>query len=130
MLPERSSGQLVLSNLASDLRVSAPTAKAWGDVLAALFVGFFVRPWFRKVTKSLRKEPKWYLRDKEKRELVVNAPFVATDPLVRKDPIVLPARTLVAQLPRGGDGRRSRRRCRSRSARFNGKGSVLPDAFD
>ncbi|MEK7469930.1 MAG: AAA family ATPase [Planctomycetota bacterium] len=182
MLHDRSSGQLVLSNLASDLGVSAPTAKAWVDTLAALYVGFLVRPWFRNVTKSLRKEPKWYLRDwsgiaddgaraetfvachllkavetwedrglgefelrylrdKEKREVdfvvvrdrkpwfmvevklsdealspalshfqketgaahafqvVVNAPFVATDPFARKDPIVLPARTLLSQLP-------------------------------
>ena len=26
-------------------------------------MGFLVRPWFRNVSRSLRKEPKWYLRD-------------------------------------------------------------------
>ena len=28
-----------------------------------LHLGFLVRPWFRNVSRSLRKEPKWYLRD-------------------------------------------------------------------
>jgi predicted AAA+ superfamily ATPase len=26
-------------------------------------LGFLIRPWFRNVTKALRKEPKWFLRD-------------------------------------------------------------------
>ena len=26
-------------------------------------MGFLIRPWFRNVTKALRKEPKWFLRD-------------------------------------------------------------------
>jgi len=33
-----------------------------GDSLS-LHVGIFLRPWFSNVTKSLRKEPKWFLRD-------------------------------------------------------------------
>ena len=31
--------------------------------LCDLHLGFIVRPWFRNVSRSLRKEPKWYLRD-------------------------------------------------------------------
>jgi len=31
--------------------------------LASLHHGFLVRPWFKNVSKALRKEPKWYLCD-------------------------------------------------------------------
>jgi uncharacterized protein len=33
------------------------------DILERLHYGFVVRPWFANVTKALRKEPKWFLRD-------------------------------------------------------------------
>lgn len=145
-----------------------------------MHVGFLVRPWFRNVASSLRKEPKWYLRDwsgvvdegkrfetlvgchllkaveawtdlghgefelrylrdKQQREVdfvvvrdgapwflveaklaetklsgslahfqkqtgashafqvVRNLPFVASDPFTRRDPVVVPARTLLSQ---------------------------------
>ena len=39
------------------------TVRRWVDVLQNLHLGFLVRPWFKNVTRSLRKEPKWYLRD-------------------------------------------------------------------
>ena len=32
-------------------------------MLESLHLGFLVRPWFRNVSRSLRKEPKWFLRD-------------------------------------------------------------------
>ena len=48
MLVERSASQLVYGNLAA---------------LCDLHLGFLVRPWFNNVSRSLRKEPKWYLRD-------------------------------------------------------------------
>lgn len=63
MLEERSGGQLVVSNLARDVGVAPNTIKSWVDALCALHVGFLVRPWHRNVSSSLRKEPKWYLRD-------------------------------------------------------------------
>lgn len=63
LLHERSAQPLVLHTLAADLGVSPPTARRWVESLIALHVGFIVRPWFRNVAKSLRKEPKWYLRD-------------------------------------------------------------------
>ena len=31
--------------------------------LVSLHFGFLIRPWFKNVGKSLRKEPKWFLRD-------------------------------------------------------------------
>lgn len=63
MLEERSGQQLVYSNLAAEIGVSVDTIRRWVDLLGRLHFGFLVRPWFRNVTKSLRKEPKWFLRD-------------------------------------------------------------------
>jgi len=63
LLANRSAHQLVYGNLAKDVRVSVDTVRRWVDVLRNLHVGFLVRPWFRNVSRSLRKEPKWFLRD-------------------------------------------------------------------
>jgi len=63
LLTERSAHQLVYGNLASTIRVSIDTARRWIDLLVSLHLGFLVRPWFRNVSRSLRKEPKWFLRD-------------------------------------------------------------------
>ena len=63
ILAKRSGEQLVFSNLASSIQVAPNTLKAWVNTLASTYYGFLVRPWFRNVTKALRKEPKWYLRD-------------------------------------------------------------------
>jgi hypothetical protein len=69
ILAERSGHQLVYATLARDINVSVDTVKRWIDLLSRLHYGFTIRPWFRNVTKALRKEPKWYLRDKAKREV-------------------------------------------------------------
>jgi len=63
ILAERSGQQLVYSNLAGEVGVSVDTVKRWIDLLNRLHYGFLVRPWFANVTKALRKEPKWFLRD-------------------------------------------------------------------
>ncbi|MCR4318216.1 MAG: AAA family ATPase [Planctomycetes bacterium] len=63
ILSTRSSCQLVYSNLARELRTSDVTTKNWTESLCSLHFGFFVRPWFKNVARSLRKEPKWFLRD-------------------------------------------------------------------
>lgn len=63
ILAERSAGQMVYSNLASELGVAVDTIKRWVDLLERMHYGFLVRPWFVNVAKSLRKEPKWFLRD-------------------------------------------------------------------
>jgi hypothetical protein len=63
ILAEHSGQQLVYSNLAREIQVSVDTVKRWIDLLTRLHYGFLVRPWFRNVAKSLRKEPKWFLRD-------------------------------------------------------------------
>ena len=52
-----------ISNLAREINVAVDTMRRWIATLCTLHHGFLVRPWFRNVAKSLRKEPKWYLRD-------------------------------------------------------------------
>lgn len=59
----RSAHQLVFGNLAKEVRVSIETVRRWVEVLRDLHLGFLVRPWFQNVSRSLRKEPKWFLRD-------------------------------------------------------------------
>lgn len=63
LLLARSGEQLVYSNLANDVRVSVDTLGRWIDTLRNLHHGFLVRPWFKNVSRALRKEPKWFLRD-------------------------------------------------------------------
>ena len=63
MLINRSSEQLVYSSLARDLCVTEPTIKLWISILKSLYFGFEVRPWFKNIENSIRKTPKWFLRD-------------------------------------------------------------------
>jgi hypothetical protein len=63
VLAERSGSQLVYGNLAPMIGASLDTVRRWVDVLGLLQHGFLIRPWFRNVSRSLRKEPKFYLRD-------------------------------------------------------------------
>jgi predicted AAA+ superfamily ATPase len=63
LLSRRSAHQLIYGNLAKEVRVTVDTIRRWVDVLQSLHLGFLVRPWFKNVSRSLRKEPKWFLRD-------------------------------------------------------------------
>jgi len=63
LLSDRSSGQIVYSNLAKNVRVSVDTIRRWINVLSSFHLGFTIKPWFKNVSRSLRKEPKWFLRD-------------------------------------------------------------------
>lgn len=63
LLEERSGHPLVYANLAQELQVAVDTVKRWVDLLARMHFGFLVRPWFRNVSKALRKEPKWFRSD-------------------------------------------------------------------
>ena len=63
LLSERSSDQLIYSSLAKQVRVSENTVRSWMATLCSLHYGFVVRPWHRNISKALRKEPKWFLRD-------------------------------------------------------------------
>jgi len=48
------------SNLAADVAVSVDTIRRWLTILESVYFSFRVRPWFRNVAKSLRKQPKIY----------------------------------------------------------------------
>lgn len=63
LLRESSGQQLIYSSLATQLNASVDTVRRWIETLCSLHHGFMVRPWFKNVAKSLRKEPKWYMRD-------------------------------------------------------------------
>jgi hypothetical protein len=63
ILMSRSSQQIIYSNLAAQVQVSIDTVRRWITTLCNLHLGFIVRPWFKNVSRSLRKEPKWFLRD-------------------------------------------------------------------
>jgi hypothetical protein len=63
VLAERSAQQLIYSTLSREIGVAVDTVRRWVDLLVRLHHGFLLRPWFRNVTKALRKEPKWFLRD-------------------------------------------------------------------
>ena len=63
LLSSLSARQLVFGNLAKQVRVAADTVRRWVAALCDFHFGFIVRPWFENVPRSLRKEPKWYLRD-------------------------------------------------------------------
>lgn len=57
-------GQLVTySSLADGLDASIDSVKRWLAILESLYFFFPVRPWYRNVARSLRKEPKFYLWD-------------------------------------------------------------------
>ena len=63
VLADRSAHQLVYGNMADIVRVSVDTVRRWIDILRNMHLGFLVRPWYKNVSRSLRKEPKWFLRD-------------------------------------------------------------------
>lgn len=63
LLVDRTAHQIIYGNLAKEVRVSVDTIRRWIDVLRRLHLGFLIRPWSKSVSRSLRKEPKWYLRD-------------------------------------------------------------------
>jgi len=63
LLAERSAHQIVYANLARAIQVSVDTVRRWVETLGNLHHGFLLKPWHKNVTRSLRKEPKWFLRD-------------------------------------------------------------------
>ena len=63
LLQERSATQLNYTELAGAIQVSSPTIKSWVGMLEQLHQGFRLTPWSKSISLSLRKEPKWFLRD-------------------------------------------------------------------
>lgn len=63
ILANRSGDQLVMASLACEVMTSEPTVKKWIAILKSLYYGFTVRPYFKNIENSIRKTPKWFLRD-------------------------------------------------------------------
>jgi hypothetical protein len=63
LLPERVGSLFSMSSLARDLETSVPTIKRWTTYLKDLYYLFEVRPYTRKIVRSLRREGKIYLWD-------------------------------------------------------------------
>jgi len=63
LLAEHSSQQLIYNNYAKQLGVTSQTIKRWVNLLNRMHYGFSLLPWFKSITRALRKEPKWFLRD-------------------------------------------------------------------
>lgn len=63
LLPERVGSLLSVQSLREDLETSHPTITRWLGYLARVFYQFDVRPFNRRVVRSLRKAPKVYLWD-------------------------------------------------------------------
>lgn len=63
ILANRSGEQLVYKALGNEVKIDEKTAKSWTAALKHLFYGFEIRPWYKNVENSIRKTPKWFLRD-------------------------------------------------------------------
>lgn len=63
LLPERVGSPFSVQSLSEDLSVSHPTAKRWLIWLSQLFYLYFVPTYSKKLSRSLRKQPKVYLWD-------------------------------------------------------------------
>jgi len=64
ILLKHQAGQLTsYSNLAKKIRVSVDTVRRWLGILEAMYYCFTIRPWTKNITRSLLKEPKYYLWD-------------------------------------------------------------------
>jgi predicted AAA+ superfamily ATPase len=63
LLASRAGQLLNYSALANDINASVDTVRRWIGTLESLFYCYTLRPWFRNVPKSLRKQPKVYLWD-------------------------------------------------------------------
>ncbi len=64
VLLKSQAGQLTsYSKLAKKVRVSVDTIRRWLGILEAMYYCYSIRPWSKNITRSLLKEPKYYLWD-------------------------------------------------------------------
>ena len=62
-LARTSARQLAYAAPAAQVGVAVDTLRRWVAALCDLHLGFLVRPWSQGVPRSLRREPRWFLRD-------------------------------------------------------------------
>ena len=63
LLRRRVGGLVVLSNLATDLQISANTAKHWLSILESLYLTFSVYSYTKNIPRAIQKPPKVYFYD-------------------------------------------------------------------
>ncbi len=62
-MKQNASKQITYSNLAKQLRITDKTVREWLAVLKSVYFCFEIKPYSKNVTRSLLKEPKFYLWD-------------------------------------------------------------------
>lgn len=63
ILPSKVGAPLSLNSLSGDLGYNFRTIARWIDVLCSLYLVFTIRPWHKKITRAIKKEPKLYFFD-------------------------------------------------------------------
>ena len=63
LLRQRVGGMVVLANLAQDVLISPPTARAWLDALERMYLCFAVTPYTAASARAVQKPPKVYFFD-------------------------------------------------------------------
>lgn len=63
LLPDRVGSPLSLRNLGEDLEANHSTVKNWLEALRRLYLVWSLRPYSRKLQRTVRKEQKWYFLD-------------------------------------------------------------------
>ena len=63
LLPDKVGSPLSIQSLREDIEVSHDTVKRWMTYLESLYYHFTIRPYSKKLSRSLKKEPKIYLYD-------------------------------------------------------------------
>jgi len=63
LLPERVGSLLSIQSLREDLEVAHGTAKRWLLTLGELYYAYLLRPWRKRIARTLRQEPKVYMWD-------------------------------------------------------------------
>lgn len=63
LLKEQAGQLIVYSNLANEINASVDTIRRWFKTLESLYYCFSIKPWYKNVSRSLRKQPKVYLWD-------------------------------------------------------------------
>ena len=63
LLPERVGSLFSYRSLSEDLKVAPATIQNWMDILKKLFIVYSIPPYTKKITRSIKKQPKFYLHD-------------------------------------------------------------------
>ena len=63
LLPERIGSLFSYRSLSEDLKVGTPTVQNWMQIFEKLFIVYCISPYTQKITRSIQKQPKYYLYD-------------------------------------------------------------------